>query len=866
MRIVLDLQGAQSESRFRGIGRYSLALAKAIVANRGDHEVLVALNGLLAATIEPIRAAFDTVLPQENIRVWLAPGPVREIDATNSARREIAEHIREAFLAALNPDIVHVSSVFEGFGYDTVTSIGVFAPQIPTAVTLYDLIPLRFPSSSALFRQHYARKLDSFRRANLWLGISKFSCDQAVELLHLDPGQVINIGGAADTRFRRMELSQAERDRIRQAFGLQKPFICWVGTPADPRKNLTGLMRAFAQLAPELRNKFQILVIGRVQRVEVDALNNAVALSGLLPSEVVFAGYVSDDELARLYNMCHAFVFPSVFEGFGLPVLEAMQCGAPAIASNTTSIPEVVDFEAATFDPHSIDDIQAKLRRVLTDENFRAALRSRQQETVRRFSWDESARKTIKAFEDCHAPQGAKLIRPQIYQSLITSVAKVFGAGWHGSDFMSAARAIAQNFAVPKMEKTLFVDISELRRQDTNTGIQRVTRSLLRQLVDAPPAGYKVEPVYGTRDRPGYRYAKRFTEEFLNLEDDYLEDTLIDVQQGDVFFGLDLQQEVVWTNQDYLAQLRNLGVKVYFLIHDLLPIRFPHYFRAGLSEAHNKWLSVLSQSDGVICVSRSVADEYIEWLSANKVSRQRPLRIGWSHSGADLTVSAPATGLLAPSHQVLAALSSGPSFLMVGTIEPRKGQAQVLAAFECLWAAGHDLRLVVVGNRGWKVDQLVDKLDHHPERGTRLFLLDRVSDEYLGKLYAACSCLIAASEGEGFGLPLIEAAQHKTPILARDIAVFREIAGNHAGYFHGTDPQEFARTVTEWLALRADGRHPKSDDMPWLTWRQSAERLKAILLGEDWYKVWPPTLPDASDSADRRSEAISPRKLASQIS
>ena len=127
MRIVLDLQGAQTRSRFRGIGRYTLALAKAIVANRADHEVLLALSGLFPDTIEPIRAAFDSLLPQDNIRVWLAPGPVG-VDTGNALRRQIAEPIREAFLASLEPDMVHVSSLFEGFGDDAVTSIGVFAP------------------------------------------------------------------------------------------------------------------------------------------------------------------------------------------------------------------------------------------------------------------------------------------------------------------------------------------------------------------------------------------------------------------------------------------------------------------------------------------------------------------------------------------------------------------------------------------------------------------------------------------------------------------------------------------------------------------------------------------------------------------
>ena len=161
-------------------------------------------------------------------------------------------------------------------------------------------------------------------------------------------------------------------------------------------------------------------------------------------------------------------------------------------------------------------------------------------------------------------------------------------------------------------------------------------------------------------------------------------------------------------------------------------------------------------------------------------------------------------GLSQASQAALTALSNGPSFLTVGTIEPRKGHAQVLAAFERLWDSGHDLRLVIVGRPGWLVEELLEKLRHHPKLGSLLFWLEDVSDADLERIYGACSCLIAASEGEGFGLPLIEAAQHKLPILARDIPVFREIAGAACrASSKDRTPEALAEAVTEWLKLRA---------------------------------------------------------------
>ncbi|KAB2854879.1 MAG: glycosyltransferase family 4 protein, partial [Bauldia sp.] len=113
--------------------------------------------------------------------------------------------------------------------------------------------------------------------------------------------------------------------------------------------------------------------------------------------------------------------------------------------------------------------------------------------------------------------------------------------------------------------------------------------------------------------------------------------------------------------------------------------------------------------------------------------------------------------------------------------------------------------------------------------GSRLFWLEGVADEYLERVYAASDCLIAASEGEGFGLPLVEAARHRLSILARDIPVFREVAGDHAAYFSGLEPEDLSGAVERWLDLYRDGRHPKSDGMPWTTWQESARRLLAIL-------------------------------------
>jgi glycosyltransferase involved in cell wall biosynthesis len=225
-----------------------------------------------------------------------------------------------------------------------------------------------------------------------------------------------------------------------------------------------------------------------------------------------------------------------------------------------------------------------------------------------------------------------------------------------------------------------------------------------------------------------------------------------------------------------------------------------------------------------------VSEELNRWHHVNGPKRERPLSVNWFHLGADVKRSAPLEGVSEDAVPVLDILRSRVSFVTVATIEPRKGHAQTLAAFEQLWSEGMDVNLVFVGKEGWMVEALIEKIRAHSELGKRLFWLEGISDGYLENVYSACRCLIAASIGEGFGLPLIEAAQHKLPIIARDIPVFREVAGAHAFYFSGVDPKDLSDAIKHWIALHKENKHPKSDDMPWFTWKQSTQQLLEKIL------------------------------------
>jgi glycosyltransferase involved in cell wall biosynthesis len=413
-----------------------------------------------------------------------------------------------------------------------------------------------------------------------------------------------------------------------------------------------------------------------------------------------------------------------------------------------------------------------------------------------------------------------------IYQSLITNVAsRAFGKP-KDAELILCAKAIADTFPEKCTLSRLFVDISELAKQDFKTGIQRVTRSVLLELLTDPPAGYQVEPVYAGFDKAGYRFARKFTQNMLGKENADIEDEVIDPQPGDIFLGLDLQHHVALIQSEYLQNMRRMGVYVYFVVYDLLPIHFPQFWPAAdkVHEVHESWLKSITKLDGAICISNAVADELAIWTK-DESSANPHFQISWFHLGADLQNSLPSFGLPSDAEHVLRVIERRNSFLMVGTIEPRKGCLQVLEAFELLWREGQDVNLVFVGKKGWMVDALCALLEAHPELGKRLFWLRGVSDEYLDRVYKACTCLIAASEGEGFGLPLIEAAQHHLPIIARNLPVFKEVAGSGAYYFDGLSATDLSNAIQRWLALKAENKAPLSQNIQWKTWKDSAKMI-----------------------------------------
>lgn len=1254
MRIVIDLQSVQASNRQRGIGRYSLSLVDAIIKNNKKHEIFLVLNGVFTETIEELKRHFLGRVLEENIRIWRAPAPVFYADQNNTSRRKAAELIREYFISSLAPDFVLITSLFEGFIDNSVTSIGLLDQSVPTAVVLYDLIPMIHPSpylDNPTMKAWYSNKIDHLRRADLTLAISESSRCESIDYIGFSENESVCISSAIDSNFLKVNLSAELINKLKNKYHIIKDFVMYTGG-IDYRKNIEGLIRAYSMLNMTLRQSHQLVIVCAIHEKDLKRLQCLCEDMQLEPHEVIFTGYVPEEDLLALYNVCKLFVFPSWHEGFGLPVLEAMACGRAVIAANSSSLPEVIGREDILFDPYSDSSISQAIERILSDNNLRSELENYGLSQSKKFSWDLVASNTLRAIENRYLelrnhfnqqilaksrpllayvsplpPERTgigfysaelllelsryydiQVITPQpivseititeqfpirsvewfrshykhfdrviyhfgnssfhehmfslienipgivvlhdfflsgivqhmdihgghtgnwaraLYQShgyyalkqrysnedlaqvvwefpanlpviqasmglivhsetsrkmakywygpsaasdwYVIPLARVpihkvdrlsaranlgisenafvvcsFGVmgpsklnhrlldawlksklskssechlifvgennageysemletrvkqlginarikitGWTDprtfNDYLSAADVGVQLRTLSRGESSaavldcmnyglativnangsmadlpdnsvwklpdefdqqdliqaieilwqdetlrnsfikngrnhilrqhrprscaaqyyeaiesiylknlnqirlkeivqdlsshdysgslkdyshnlqhyllkkeyphrLFVDISELVQRDAKSGIQRVVRSIMQHWLLNPPQGFRVEPVYAKQDHDGYYYAREFTQSFLNCPPSGLLDEPIICSYGDIFIALDYQPHVQSAQKGFLQKIRHEGCKVFFVVYDLLCVQMPEYFGAGAAQSFSNWLEVVAQADGAICISQAVADDLVAGLDVFAPKGDLHLPVSWFHLGADVKSSCPTIGMPDDSDNVLKRLKNTITFLVVGTIEPRKMHAQCLEAFEILWQGNEDVNLVFVGKQGWMVESLVERLNHHPELGRRLFWLNGISDEYLEKIYESSDCLIAASMGEGFGLPLIEAGSRGMPILARDIPVFREVADKQTVFFTGEKGSDLAETISFWVkayvlmrafkwikAFNKNEKLAQSNYPAQLTWQQSANQLIEAINGKRPYREW----------------------------
>ena len=291
-------------------------------------------------------------------------------------------YITAPFLECKYPD--YESSWFEG---------------VTVIATAWDVIPyimrgVYLPSKTLM--QWYTSCIDRLRWADRLLAISQSVKDDIVKFFNFDPNKIDVIYAGVSSSFHQISVSEAERKATLQKFGVQNEFfLCCVS--ADVRKNVQGAVKAFSALDHNLTQRCQLVIVGRQfpeKKEEYEALIRSLNMQG----RIVLTGYVSDRELLILYNLAKLMIIPSLYEGFGLPVVEAWACGTPVAASNNSSLGELVGDAGILFDPNQISDIANALQKALTTADLEN-LAWRGQEKVKAYTWENTAKLSIAAIE-----------------------------------------------------------------------------------------------------------------------------------------------------------------------------------------------------------------------------------------------------------------------------------------------------------------------------------------------------------------------------------------------------------------------------------------------------------------------------------
>ncbi len=1230
MKILLDLQNAQ-EAYCRGMGRWTLSVAKAMIEN-SDHEFWLLVNTDSILGMEYFLSALQTHVPPERILRFHPPLTSSNSDVEIPAYVSATHIILHDYVASVSPDVVYSSGAFTW--RPEIYPVG-NDPRWVLAITFYDLIPFLYPNeylTDAKSRTYFLRGMAKYSQADCLVAISESSRREAIEHLQISPESVCNASSAPDDFFTKTKVDEELAIRTKELLSITRPFVFYTSGEC-PRKNSELLIQAYAKLSPDVRVGHQLVItcsIGQLTRERWTAIG---VQAGLGADELILTGAISDHDLLHLYHSCALFVFPSWHEGFGLPILEAMSCGALVIGSNRSSVPEILQAENTMFDPFDTNSMAVKIEMGLTNPEFRNELLENTKTQAVRFSWKDSAAAALAGIErivmlkkanlaicdsypiqtgkarlafvspiapdltmaarycseilpelslyynieivsdqvQCsddwinanfplrqpewfsnHAnsfdrivyqlggsvdntfildllssypgvvvlhdqclsrllfktenlnPESAVFSREiwrshgwqafhdtptdserviaypcneQIFENaravILSSAPKqpiasknqdqepivkviplahrirqsgrreearkhlgieskafiiacfnangsaglnamiasaeahlrsshphvcfihltkenLSGGGGYSEtkmermggfqsrvlesydsevlqaadailfllededkecvsiflDFLAsgfpvisngnnitdefpsdtylklgdgfesvelamaiaslienkslakelgtkarkhvarsnnpaacikryvevieeayaqeektklaavikkvrpylrtdddksqihidASRSIAWTFNNPNLPARLIYDITELAKHDSRTGIQRVVKGILLALFRKPWDRLRTELSMMSKDGElsvPLEYAKKH---FGLKSSEWPTETILP-QVNDIFLGIDLVPpqniKLLWEQS-----LRHMAAS-YFVVYDLLPILKPQFF-SGVRPNFENWIQgVAAYADGVICISRSCADDLIGYLKSSKVRRSRnsPLKIGWFHLGADFT-GAYSVFNKTLSPDIRKRISDIPTFLMVSTIEPRKGHIQALGAFEALWDRGVAVNLVIVGKEGWLMEAFCSDLRKHPEFNKNLLWFESAPDDTLAELYALSNCVLSASEGEGFGLSLIEAAIMGIPILCRDLPVFREVAGDHATYFGGLEPLNLADAVENWLHQNKEGNTPSTHGMPHLSWAESCQCLRQVIIEGQWYMEW----------------------------
>ena len=365
-----------------------------------DASPLTANRGGIGTHVRHLLEALIRIAPQHEYYMY-APHVIPEEDRVDFARHPHVRIIRcPAFLMGLRARWDGID-IFHGLNYK-LRGWGRYGD----VVTIHDLAMDRLAQPSRkLFgqRRSFLRTRRTARKAAMVVTVSAHAARDIVGLYGIPQERIAVISNAVGPEFYPVA-DPVIRDSVAARYGIRRRAFILSGGGSEPRKNIALLVEAFGR-APRLRDTMNLVVVGGMDH-GAEAIRAAVGRAGL-ESAVVFPGHVPLDDLRALYSGCALFAFPSLYEGFGMPPLEAMACGAPVVCSNASSLPETVGDAALLVDPRDPDGWTRAMTRVADDAALREDLRRRGALRVKAFSWEQSARDLLRVYQEVVGGQAA---------------------------------------------------------------------------------------------------------------------------------------------------------------------------------------------------------------------------------------------------------------------------------------------------------------------------------------------------------------------------------------------------------------------------------------------------------------------------
>lgn len=361
----------------------------------------------------------------------------------------------------------------------------------------------------------------------------------------------------------------------------------------------------------------------------------------------------------------------------------------------------------------------------------------------------------------------------------------------------------------------IYYDITEVFRLDRDTGIQKVCKNIYLEITNTYNGLYTIIPMVWKENINKYLIVENFTTKNQSLTNE-----VILPQRDSIYLCADLNYKISKKNIQVLKEFKNIGINIVNIIYDIIPFKYPQWFvndewfeGENFLEQFRFWFDNISSiSDKLACISGTTAKDVKEYLEGKGVFNKN---IDYVYISSNIK----------PRNDIPIIKHGGTiNFIMVGTVEPRKGYGIVLEAFEELFKKEENIRLTIVGKQGWGVDNIISKINNSQYLNDKLFWYASLDDDSLIKIYSNSHCLIAMSEYEGFGLPIIEAKNFGLPIIARDIGVFHEICGDFASYFKAKK-QSFLDFMVNWIYTYRNDSYIRSDGMKVYSWTEATSLL-----------------------------------------